>query len=591
MALRLAVLLSLVAPALAWYRTAISVTGDVVKGAGNLTMGGKVGTYTVLLQVLNPPAGELELLLECCGDAANLAGEAAIAINENTAGSYDQIKSTYKGTGKCSEPGVLELLNQGNPKCNYMYSFKNKDWAKYKDTAYCVPSDVCSVDVVGATKGLALTYGVVLQILNIQAGDLQYAGKGPIGSCLAGMNSVNTANHTAYDKEKDIHIDLFGTKVPVGKQQYMEIEGMKQLNPIELLSKCQPESDTGILYIYSNKFWDNHYQSMNISGFNAKADAKLQAEEAAKWMKENPEIAAKIDKIQGVEPKKASSKPPAMKGFDLAKALGAIAGAVKTDLKDPKVADSTKATKAAMNKEEAKEEKVLEAKAEEKKEEAAAQAPPPVAPKVGGSFGYGGFPEEKVPETSEVEGLGYGGTMDTEAAEKILTAAAKKAKEAPAPEVPEVPKVAVPVPAAAPKAPPAPKVPKVPKVEVPEAPKAPPAPKVPKVPKVEVPEAPKAPPAPKVPEVPKVEVPEAPKAPPAPKVPKVPKVELPEAPKAAAIGPTCTKGPKGPKGGTARSAKGPTCTKGPRGPKGGSARSAKGPTCTKGPRGPKGGSA
>jgi len=420
-------------------------------------MGGKVGTYTILLQVLNPGAGELELLLECCDNAANLAGEAAIAINENTAGSYDQIKSTYKGQGKCSEPGVLELLNQGNPKCNYMYSFKNKDWAKYKDTAYCVPSDVCSVDVVGATKGLALTYGVVLQILNIQAGDLQYAGKGPIGSCLAGMNSVNMANHTAYDKEKTIHIDLFGAQVPVGKQQYMEIEGMKQLNPIELLSKCQPESDTGILYIYSNKFWDQNYQSMNITGFNAKADAKLQAQEAAKWMKENPEIAEKINKIQGVEPKKASSKPPPMKGFDLAKALGAIAGSVVTDLSDPKVADSTKATKEVMNKEEAKEEKKLEAKAEEKKEEALAV---------------------EVPEAS-------------------------KAPAPPAPKVPEAPKVEVPEAPKAPEAPPAPKVPEVPKVEVPEAPKAP-----------------EAPPAPKVPEAPKVELPEAPKAPAVPEAPK-----------------------------------------------------------------------
>ncbi len=414
MALRL-VLLALVAPASAWYRTAISVTGDVVKGAGNLTMGGKVGTYTVLLQVLNPPAGELELLLECCGDAANLAGEAAIAINEN-GGSYDQIKQAYKGEGKCSEPGVLELLNQGNPKCNYMYSFKNKDWASYKDTAYCVPSDVCSVDVVGATKGLALTYGVVLQILNIQAGDLQYAGKGSISSCLAGMNQVNMANQTAYDKEKAIHIDLFGTQVPIGTQQFMEIDGMKQMNPIEMLSKCEPTPDTGILYIYSNKFWDKHYQSMNITGYNSKADAKLQAEEAAKWMKENPELAQKIQKIQGVEPPKASSKPPPMKGFDLAKALGDIAGALTTDLKDPKVADSAKATKAVMNKEEAKEEKKLEAKAEAKKEAALKQeqnevpkAPPaPKASAPEGGMGYGAA-EAEGPEASE--GAGYGGKV------------------------------------------------------------------------------------------------------------------------------------------------------------------------------------
>ena len=76
-------------------RTAAAVDGVVVAGAGNLTMGGKVGTYTVLLQplgvlflaalawllrVLNPGVGNLELLLECCGDARPLASEVAMKV-------------------------------------------------------------------------------------------------------------------------------------------------------------------------------------------------------------------------------------------------------------------------------------------------------------------------------------------------------------------------------------------------------------------------------------------------------------------------------------------------------------------------------
>eukprot|EP00438_Fugacium_kawagutii_P023002 Skav214373 [mRNA] locus=scaffold822:134423:147931:+ [translate_table: standard] len=152
--------------AVAWYRIATAVEGSVVKEAGNLTMGGKVGTYTVLLQVLNPPAGDLDLLIECCGDARSLAQEASNAINTNTGGPTEQVKAQYVGEGKCSEPGPLELLaKQGNPECSYLYSFKNKnlscrvddpgDWAKLPETAFCVPDDVCSVDVAGATKGLA----------------------------------------------------------------------------------------------------------------------------------------------------------------------------------------------------------------------------------------------------------------------------------------------------------------------------------------------------------------------------------------------------------------------------------------------------
>ena len=39
---------------------------------------------------------------------------------------------------------------------SYLYTFKNKDFKDYSYTSMCVPSDVCSVDVAGASKGMKL---------------------------------------------------------------------------------------------------------------------------------------------------------------------------------------------------------------------------------------------------------------------------------------------------------------------------------------------------------------------------------------------------------------------------------------------------
>ena len=42
------------------------------------------------------------------------------------------------------------------PPGSYLYSFKNRDFKQYSYSAMCVPSDVCSVDVAGASKGMKL---------------------------------------------------------------------------------------------------------------------------------------------------------------------------------------------------------------------------------------------------------------------------------------------------------------------------------------------------------------------------------------------------------------------------------------------------
>eukprot|EP00435_Cladocopium_sp_Y103_P040706 s2701_g11.t1 len=173
--LRVPLLLLLVCPAAAYVRIATAVGGDVVKEAGSLTKGGKVGLYTVLLQVLNPEFGALKQMLQCCGKAQHYAPTIANLLNtngildltNNTSGRYvdriqgddieGQVREMVVGDMKCSDPGLGALMKEGDPSCSYLYSFENKDHRTFSYSAMCVPSDVCSVDVAGATKGLKVT--------------------------------------------------------------------------------------------------------------------------------------------------------------------------------------------------------------------------------------------------------------------------------------------------------------------------------------------------------------------------------------------------------------------------------------------------
>ena len=47
-------------------------------------------------------------------------------------------------------------------------------------------------------------YGVALQVLNQNAGDLVYAGSGDIGDCLSGMNLVNMANLSGFRRSTSV---------------------------------------------------------------------------------------------------------------------------------------------------------------------------------------------------------------------------------------------------------------------------------------------------------------------------------------------------------------------------------------------------
>lgn len=282
--LRLALAL-LLAPAAAYVRSATAVGGDVVKGAGSLTKGGKVGLYTALLQAINPGLGDLKQMLECCGAASGLAAQAATLLNTNQfQGDIEaKVREDFVGKGKCHDPGLTSLLQEGNPSCSYLYSFASKDFKTYSYAAWCVPMDVCSVDVAGATKGLKVGYSLVLQILNRNYGDLQYAGEGDLTSCYESMNMVNLAN-MSFQKEVDQFMEMIpGVKIPLGKKLEFSFKGMQNVGLVKMLNKCEQRADRGMLYVYKNKFWNEQQQALNITHFDLE---ELKKKEAARLAKE-----------------------------------------------------------------------------------------------------------------------------------------------------------------------------------------------------------------------------------------------------------------------------------------------------------------
>ena len=88
----------------------------------------------------------------------------------------------------------------------------------------------------------------MIQILNENAGDLVYAGEGPIGSCLDGSAMVNTANISGFRKAETQYVNVFGSQIPVGTKENYEIPGMKQLGLLPMLGQCSQTSSAGAFF-------------------------------------------------------------------------------------------------------------------------------------------------------------------------------------------------------------------------------------------------------------------------------------------------------------------------------------------------------
>lgn len=265
-------------------------------------MGGKVGTYTVLLQVLNPEYGPLRLLMECCGENQNLVNDMVTEVNAHEVygpkGKHrgkDALVKQYQG--RCSQPGIRGLLEQGKPECSYFYMFQNKADPDNTFTAWSVPEDVCSTDVSG-TRGLIAGYQEFLQTLNALYGKLVYAGKGDINSVLNGMNAVNEGNLSRFVKTQPKYLDLFGLKIPIGKTNFMKFEGVEQLGIMDMLSACDHNPSEGILYVFDNRMWSNSTRALNATEF-------LKSSAVRNGEKNMEELRERIRMIERVLPKKA----------------------------------------------------------------------------------------------------------------------------------------------------------------------------------------------------------------------------------------------------------------------------------------------
>eukprot|EP00438_Fugacium_kawagutii_P007555 Skav217694 [mRNA] locus=scaffold1925:87183:106738:- [translate_table: standard] len=269
-------------PVSAWVRAAAAVPGDVVKSAGNLTKGGKVGIYATLLQVINPSLGNMQLLLECCGEAQGLAQEAANMLNSNqyTSPIEDNLKKDFVGDGKCGAPGPLKtLFEEGKEECSYLYDFETKDYKKYSFSAFCIPDDVISQ--MADTKGVPMGYTVVNQVLNRNAGELVYAAEGYLSFCYDGMNSVNEANNT-FELFKPTYVELFGQKYDTGYMEAKGFPGLGRLNIFDMMERSAPAPFLGTLFVYKNNFWSKSQSATNVTHFDMKQFLAQKEEEVNK---------------------------------------------------------------------------------------------------------------------------------------------------------------------------------------------------------------------------------------------------------------------------------------------------------------------
>ena len=148
--------------------------------------------------------------------------------------------------------------------CDYFYVFENNAHAKHDFAANCVPAAICKDDVVGMTKGLVATYGVVLQILQGNLGSLYWLGEGELSECYKGMNQINLGQID----------DLFVTKPGIviaghvlTHETVMEVPGMKKLSALESLSNCKNDTNVGYLYVHKNLYWSQHKKAVDLEGF------------------------------------------------------------------------------------------------------------------------------------------------------------------------------------------------------------------------------------------------------------------------------------------------------------------------------------
>ena len=131
--------------------------------------------------------------------------------------------------------------------------------------ANCVPATTCKEDVVGMTKGLVATYGVVLQILQQNLGSLYWLGEGKAADCYQAMNQINMGQPEDMLKTKP---DLVILGHVVNYKTVLEVPGMKKLGAADSLKSCKDDPTTHYLFVHKNLYWSGGKDALDLGSFS-----------------------------------------------------------------------------------------------------------------------------------------------------------------------------------------------------------------------------------------------------------------------------------------------------------------------------------
>ena len=122
------------------------------------------------------------------GDA--LLAQTAVNTNDIYGATADVLEAQLNQETGCHV--VKDYSKNGDPDCQYVMVFEDKIAPLNQLAANCVPATICEPDVVGMTKGKIATYGVVMQVLQKNLGQLIWLGQGDPATCLQRMTEVRS---------------------------------------------------------------------------------------------------------------------------------------------------------------------------------------------------------------------------------------------------------------------------------------------------------------------------------------------------------------------------------------------------------------
>jgi len=260
-------------------RQAVDFSGKV--------LGGKtLQAHADELQKQHKHFGALQTVGACC-DEPGAALDISSGINLNEIfGSAKVVDETVRAMG-CDSVNLKKLDFEANATCSYALIYATEGQPNHKYAANCVPASVCASDVVGMTKGFVVPYGVVMQVLQQNLGDLAFLGQGPNADCLAAMNKVNTGK---LDSLQKVIEHKFG-HIVLHRETVFDVPGMEKMTLEHATTACEKDdSELNYLFIHKNKYWSKERGAVSLPEFIDEQEQKVMEKEGAAVLEQAKEM-------------------------------------------------------------------------------------------------------------------------------------------------------------------------------------------------------------------------------------------------------------------------------------------------------------